>query len=81
MAKNNPVPKNQDLEEWMRFIDAEIPLIDNTSDEQGLLHLRNKAAQALARRQRPPRTRPVNPARYEGGVGDYLQFVFEHATD
>lgn len=81
MAKNhNPVPKNEDLAEWWAFINAEIPLVEDTSDERGLLRLRNKVAQTVARRQRPLQTLPVNPARYEGGVGDHFQFVFEHAT-
>lgn len=80
MKNHVPVPKSEDLAEWWAFINTELPLVEDTSDERGLLHLRNKAAQAVARRQRSPQTLPVHPARYEGGMGDFLQFVFEHAT-
>ena len=73
-----PVPKNGDVGQWWGFINSEIPLIEDTSDERGLQRFRNKAAQAVARLERTAHVAPVNPARYEGGMGDFAQFVFEH---
>lgn len=78
MKNHLSVPKNGNMEEWQRFIDAEIPLVERTSDERGLLRLRKRAALTLERRARPSRTLPINPARYEGNMGDFLQFAFEH---
>lgn len=82
MAKNHvPVPKTEDPGQWLLFINTEIPLIDNTSDERGLNRLRNRVAQAVARREAPSHAVPRNLASYEGNMGDFAQYAFEHKPD
>lgn len=72
------IPKNGDPESWQRFIEVAIPRIEESSNERGLSHLRNRIARAAARLGKPNRVLPVNPARYEGRMGDFAQYVFEH---
>ena len=66
MRNHLPVPKKGNLEEWQHFIDSEIPLIEKTDGERGLLHLRNRVAEAVTRREKlQDHGKPKNSEAYE----------------
>ena len=79
MAKKHlPVPENEDIGEWRQYINSAIPLVEESTEERRLSRFREESVAAAASEERLGRTPPINPARYEGRMGDYLEFAYEH---
>jgi len=78
MPRQPAVSEDATLRKWQRYIDAEIPPIENTPDERNLLRFRRRAVQAPERPTVFGHVLPINPVRYEGRMSDWEEFAFEH---